>query len=333
MHDDLAQIDVSPLDTLARIKGELTTLDNRLATMQSRRDSVAAPVYARVEADYEQRRRALEGEAAPLKTAARASYATLRALLQRCEAEHESSRLDREEVEFRFSLGEFDEADFQQRLVDVDRHLAEKAAVRESADALRERFLAAFNDAEDLEHAALPPAAPSPDGATPPPAGSNAATVQMRTLDPTTLPGGQPLPPSFTAESAAVSPPAPRAAADAATQVMRVLSPEDVASRAQRSDQTLLMRTARLLPQNPAAGAHPIVLAIKPIVFGSGKDCDVKLAGARARHAEIRASMAGFTLTDLGGGVRVNGAALEQHLLRQDDAIDIGPALYVFRES
>ena len=54
-------------------------------------------------------------------------------------------------------------------------------------------------------------------------------------------------------------------------------------------------------------------------------------AGAR-RHAEVRVSMAGFTLSDEGGGVRVNGVAVTQHLLRNDDAIDIGPARFVFRE-
>lgn len=323
MQEELANIDVSPLDALGRIKQELDTLTARLAAMEARRDSVAAPVYARVHDDYEQRRHALEDEAAPLKDTARASYAALRELLQRSEADHEGTRLDREEIDFRYSLGEFDEADYTTRLADVDRRLGEKASVRESADALRQRFLAVFASEQDLEQSAPPPRS-----------SADAATVQLRTLDPAihdvAAPALRPPPPP---SPDADTKPSRKLAADA-TQVMRVLGRgESAAAASPRSDQTLVMRTAKLLPQNPAAGTAPIVLALKPLLFGSGKDCDVKLAGASARHAEIRASMAGFTITDQGGGVRINGVALEQHLLRQDDAVDIGSALYVFREA
>jgi hypothetical protein len=43
--------------------------------------------------------------------------------------------------------------------------------------------------------------------------------------------------------------------------------------------------------------------------------------------------MAGFTLSDEGGGVRVNGVAVNQHLLRHEDVIEVGPARFVFREA
>ena len=321
MQDQLAGIDVSPLDSLGRIKQELDTLNARLAAMEARRDSVAAAVYARVRDDYEQRRRTLEDEAAPLKETARTSYAALRELLQRSEADHEGTRLDREEIDFRYSLGEFDEADYTARLAEVDRRLGEKAEARAAADALRQRFLAVLASEQELEQ-------PPP----PPRASADAATVQLRTLDPgfhDVVPPAPPPPPSQDADTKPS-----RILASDATQVMRVLGRADAPNAAPpRSDQTLVMRTAKLLPQNPAAGSAPIVLALKPMLFGNGKDCDVKLVGASARHAEIRASMAGFTITDQGGGVRINGVALEQHLLRQDDAIDLGGALYLFREA
>ena len=59
MQDELATIDVSPLEALGRIKQELDTLEDRLKAMEERRDSVAAAVYMRVRADYETRRRTL----------------------------------------------------------------------------------------------------------------------------------------------------------------------------------------------------------------------------------------------------------------------------------
>lgn len=313
MHDAFAQIDTSPLDALLRIRAELDTLDTRLQAMEARRDSVAAAVYTRVRADYEQRRQALGHEAAPLKSAARASYATLRQLLQQAQAEHEATQLDREEIEFRFSLGEFDADEHARRCGDVDQRLADKAAASEQANALRQRFIAAFGSSDALEH-------------TP----ADAPTVQLRTLDAwETQPSASLPPPPPAAADTVVMKTLPREAADS-TQVMRALKRDGATPR---SDQTLIMRTARLLPQGTDAGTQPVVIALKPMLLGSGSGCDVKIATARADHAEIRASMAGFTITDHGGGVRINGVAVEQHLLRQDDVIDIAGVLFVFRET
>lgn len=309
--DVFAGIDTSPLDALLRLRSDIDTLDTRLAAMQARRDSVADAVYARVRDDYEQRRRGLDADAAPLRTQARAAYATLRELLQQVEADHDAARLDREEVDFRFSLDEFDAAEHQRRVVDIDRRLADHGAARERGTALRERFVQAFgsqaalDDADTRDNASLH---------------ADAATVQMRTLDPRAL-----QPP---AGPATVTLPTLRPDT-AATQVMRTLRPDGTP----RSDQTLVMRTARLLPQSPDAGAQPVVIALKPLLLGSGSDCDVKIAAARPLQAEIRASMAGFTVTDHGGGVTINGVAIDQHLLRQDDVLDVAGARFLFRES
>jgi pSer/pThr/pTyr-binding forkhead associated (FHA) protein len=125
-------------------------------------------------------------------------------------------------------------------------------------------------------------------------------------------------------------PPAPAPAEVGATQVMRTLKGD--LGAAPRADQTMILRTARLVPQNPEAGKQNVTLALKPMSIGSDPGCDVRVAGAAARHAEIRVSMAGFTVSDLGGGLRVNGVALPQHLLRHDDVVEIGPARFAFRE-
>lgn len=312
--DPLSRIDTSPLDALLRIRAELDLLEGRLQAMQVRRDSVAAAVYARVHDDYERRRDALEADARPLKAAARASHAALRQQLAQAGSEHEAARLDREEIDFRFSLGEFDAAEQQARLVEVDRRLAETGAARERADALHQRFLAAFASQEDLEAGT-----------------AEAPTVQLRTLGEHDTQPASPLPPPPPQSGGAATVAMQILPADAAgaTQVMRTLKRDGTAPR---SDQTLIMRTARLVPRTGESGAQPVVVALKPLLLGSGSECDVKIAGARARHAEIRASMAGFTLTDHGGGVRINGVAVEQHLLRQDDVIDIAGTQYVFRD-
>ena len=333
MQEELATIDVTPLEALGRIKQELDTLEARLAAMEQKRDAVAAPVYMRVRADYESRRRALEDEAAPLQATAREQYARLRELLQRSEADHETTRLDREEVEFRYSLGEFDEAEYKKRLKAVDKQLADKAAARQQAEGLKQRFVAVFRSEAELE---LPlPAVPA--GA--------AATRKLETLKPEQLaaydtnPGvaaAPPVPPPVQATTVMQVP----GANAGATQMMRAIRPQDIAAAAApapaspppRSDSTMIMRTARLVPQNAEAGKQTHTLALKPTSFGSDDGCDVRLPSAPRRAAEIRVSMAGFTLSDEGGKVKVNGVGVTQHLLRHEDVIEIGPAKFVFKE-
>lgn len=331
MQEELATIDVSPLESLGRIKQELDTLETRLKAMEERRESVAAAVYTRVRADYETQRRKLEGEAAPLKATAREQYARLRELLARSEADHETTRLDREEIEFRFSLGEFDEAEHKKRLKAVDKQLADKATAREQAEAMKQRFVAVFRSEDELEQAPAVAATPAP-------------TRKLETLSEAQLSAYDTIPPVSTppappAPNATVPPPSVSAGA---TQMMRAIRPSDLAAAAAaapapatppaRSDSTMIMRTARLVPQNPEAGKQNYTLALKPMVIGSEDGCDVRVAAAKRRHAEIRVSMAGFTLSDEGGGVRVNGVAVNQHLLRHEDVIEVGPARFVFRE-
>lgn len=318
MQAQLNEIDVSPLEALTRIKAELETLDGRLQTMEERKADVAEAVYLRVRGDYESRRVALERDAAPLKVAAREQYARLYALLTRSEADHEAARLDREEIDFRHSLGEFDEAEYKRRIAEVDEQLAARATAREQAMALRQRFVAAFRSEDELKAESPPPAA----AGSPPPAPkapvADATTRPLPTLDPAAL-----------SDAPTRAMPLPSAADLGATQTMRVLKPD---AGPVRADKTVVIRSARLVPQNPAAGKLTHTVGLKPLLLGSADQCDIRVPGTAPQHAELKAGMSGYTVTDLGGGVRVNGIAIEQHLLRHDDEIDLGPARFAFRE-
>lgn len=363
MQDELAAIDVSPLEALMGIKAELETLESRLAAMEERKATVAAPVYQRVRGDYEARRRQLEGDAAPLKAAARTEYAKLATLLSRSEADHEAARLDREEIEFRHALGEFDDAEFKRRIGAVDEQLAAKAAAREQALALRQRFVAAFRSEDELLSAApAPPApkaepapapAPPPAAAPPAPAAPVAAEVppgdmptrRLPTLDPATLDVPRIDVPTLVAKPVVAEPPplpAAPAATAGATQILRAIKPSDLAAAAAAATPTpaskpaespMAVRSGRLVPQNPEAGKLSHTIGAKPLLIGSGESCDIRVAGAGARHAEVRASMAGITVSDLGGGVRINGVVIEQHLLKHEDVLEIGAARFTFREA
>ncbi len=359
MQDELAAIDVSPLEALMRIKAELETLESRLTAMDERKESVAAPVFARVRNDYETRRKALESEAAPLKTAAQEQYTKLAALLSRSEADHEAARLDREEIEFRHALGEFDRAEFKKRMAEIDEKLATKAAAREQALAVRQRFVDAFRSEEELESKLPPPAAavetpapvePEPVAPVPEPEPAPAAeqaTRRLPVLDAAALKVPQLDVPTIVAKpiSANTPPPSAPPAAAGATQIMRAIKPSEIAAATaaaapsappplpRGNDAGSAVRSARLVPQTPEAGKLSHTIGAKPLTIGSGESCDIRVAGANARHAEVRASMAGITVSDLGGGVRINGVVIEQHLLRHEDVLEIGPARFTFREA
>lgn len=309
LETELDAVDLEPVDRLVELQKDIEVLDQRLSALEERRGKVADAVFERVQGDYSRRRGELEERATPLRVAAREQYARVRELMERCEAEHAAVELDREEIELRFGLGEFEQDERDKRMKRIDQDLAAKGRAREQAEALRERFVAAFGSREALEAEAPPPA--DAQAAAGPAVDS---TQPLPTLSPDQI-----VPPE--------APPPPAGA----TQVMRALKAGD--SAGVRPDQTVILRSARLLPRNAEAGEDTVVLALKPMLFGSEDGCDVVIAALAPQHAEIRVSMAGFSLARMGGTVRVNGIELEQHLLRHKDQLDIGPARFEFSES
>ena len=95
-------------------------------------------------------------------------------------------------------------------------------------------------------------------------------------------------------------------------------------ARARRPARALLSVGGRRLPVPPEGG-----------VIGRSRDCDIVLddTGVSRRHAELRPSADGWTVTDLGStnGVRVNGRDVRgAHPLRAGDRIELGSTEIVF---
>lgn len=311
---ELGAVDLSSIESLKKLKQEQDVLDERLKTMEAMKGEVASPVYLRVREDYSKRMQSLDEESRPLKQAARDQYARLRALLQRFEADHEAIKLDQQELELRHKLGEFDDKEFQRRGKAIETSVKEKAEARARALELKGRFLEAFHAESELEA----PAAAGDIGATQQfkvLSGAEAAVAEARTHEVPAIGGNEPPSKTQMMPKIDVPTPAPAAAQGAATQIFR---------------------PARLIPQNPEAGKQNTALTLKPLIIGAASGSDLRIGGpgVEARHAQITATMSGFTIVDLDTkhGTRVNAEKIRERALRNDDVIQIGAARFVFRE-
>ena len=335
MQDELDRIEVASIDALKKLKDEQDVLEGRIASMDELKGNVAEAVYIRVRADYASRLDALRAEAQPLKVEARTQYASLKSLIDRLESAHEAITLDRQEVELRHKLGEFDDKEFKKRVDDIEKQVKEKAGIRAQAQKLRERFLAAVASEADLESAVPAPAAAN-YSTSEMPAVSDAAIAASANPGATTV---MPIPPSVAAPPPpdalgtmvmpAIRMPPPGAAAG--TVVMQAVKSPPPAS----SDATVVFRPARLVPQNPEAGKTTFSLALKPMAIGSDPANDIRLGGAGidARHAVIEPTAQGFVVRDLKTqhGTRVNAEKIAERLLANEDVVQIGVARFVFR--
>ncbi|HEX3896273.1 MAG TPA: FHA domain-containing protein [Rudaea sp.] len=320
--DALAAIDLSSIESLKRLKQEQDQLNARLQSMEELKSTFAEPVYKRVRDDYQQRLRALDEEAAPLKQTAREQYSSLRSLIERFEADHEAVKLDQQELELRYKLGEFDEKEFQKRIKAIEVSVKEKAEARARGLEMKARFLEAFHAESELDSPANASSAASRQPAV---TGQFAAVPDPTESRTTDMPAVRPdLQPNRTQIMSAVNVAAARPAAP-------IPPPAPAGGGA-----TQIFRAARLVPQNPEAGKQSYTLTLKPMAIGADTSNDIRIAGpgVESKHAQINVSMAGFTLVDLGTkhGTRVNAEKVKERQLGNEDVIQIGAARFVFRE-
>jgi hypothetical protein len=144
MPDDLKQIDTSAIGELVRIRDEEDRFQERLQKMESGRGTVSPAVFERVQRDYTSRLEALDAEARPLRDRARAEYAKLRVLQSEAERALQEVGLAKEELEFRNSLGEYQDGDFATRLAACQQNVADRKAWADEIGRMREQFRKAF---------------------------------------------------------------------------------------------------------------------------------------------------------------------------------------------
>ena len=332
---DLETLDLSAVDALSTLKTEQDQLSERLKAMAQRRDQVSPEVFARVHDDYRRRFDELAQQATPLKLKAGEVYRSLKAELEHLDAAVATAAIDREEIEFRHSLGEFDASGLKERLAAVAERLGAQGTRREKALALKARFLAVVSseaelDVDDGDTARMTAMAP-PDGhsatviAVPvasPPAGDYSATIVAAPVP------APPPPPLATVPTGALPPQAP-------AQTMAMPAPTPKPTKARNPDATVVFRQGRLEPRNGDAGSVVQTLGLRPVSIGADAACDVQLTGSgiSKKHVEISMTRAGFQVRDLAGSkvVKVNGEAISERVLVDGDTLSVGPAQFGFR--
>ncbi len=360
MQEQLSQIDLSISDALKEIKDEQVVLDGRVKAMDDMKGNVAEQVYLRVRSDYMARRDTLEAKARPLREQAREHYARLGQILATLEADHEAIRLDREEINLRHQLGEFDSTEHGKRLVENESRSREKGEWLAKAQEYKARFIDSVHSEDDLKSAAKPAPRPAPAPA-PAPAPVAAAPAPAPVAEPT-IPDNasyrtdefarpaeldqipQAAPPA-PAPPQRATPAPPPAFAESGTLVMPALkmppapapSPPPTTSPPPPADNgsTVVFRPGRLVPQNPEAGKTTYAIALKPMNIGSDTVNDIRIGGpgVEPRHAQIAATVQGYVIVDFDTkhGTRVNAERVREKLLVNEDVIQIGPARYIFR--
>jgi hypothetical protein len=313
--EQINKIEIASADSLKRLRDEREVLEGRIKAMDEMKGDVTEQVYLRVRSDYSQRVQQLHEQARPLLDEARKQYAALRVILDKLQGELDSVNLDRQELELRHKLGEFDAKEFQKQLKGIEGAAAEKQQWHEQARVLKERFMTGVANENELVSVPGKPAnqvmditnefsQPAAAQSTPtPPPGAASQTMVMPALRPQAPP------------PAAAPPPTPAAAG---------------------SEATAIFRPARLVPQNPEAGKTTHALALKPVVIGADPGSDIRIGGpgVESRHAQIVPTANGYLLTDFETkhGTRVNAIRVREQQLGNEDVIQIGAARFVFRQ-
>ena len=345
MLEQLKQVDTSVIDELMEIKHEREMVGERLAKMNTEQGKVNDVVFRRVKRDYETKSSALEKKAAPLKDRARQEYAKLKALLDRIGSQNSSTKLDREELELRHRLGEFEDGDYKKKMAELEGKLDEQEAQLAETNEVRERFLGAFDSEADL---ATPPA-PAPPPAAAGAAGDSGITAPQPLVGP---------PPSAPPPVAAAPPPPPKPVPvpDAPHDGTVILAPEGpppAAAAKPPSPAPAASATPAPAPASEGAVGKTMVLAIarlvaidadlgapefplQPLSFvGRTPDNQVRLnkPAVSRRHAQLTQTEKGWSIKDLQSenGTYVNGEKIAERLLADGDRVQIGTVRLMFK--
>ena len=333
MTPELGNIDVSLLDTLARLEADQRSIRALAEKAAWHRDKVFE-VYSRIVRDYSARVNGLEDQVNAVRLRVREDLHRLDALYQRCRDGVDQARVELQESEFRREIGEFTREEFLKRQEAAERTIAEREQEFETVTALRLRFLELLpgEPASPAPSEPVPPPAPPP---APAPAEPAAAVPASRRATPPAIaiaeteaapviPVAQPVP-SDEAVTSLFTPPSA-----AGPQAQTPAAPADGAE----AFATVAISSALLIEDRAGQpGAHHRLGILTTIGRTPDNQVVVPVREVSRRHAEIVLTETGYLVKDLGSpnGTFVNGERITEHRLQDEDRIAMGGQVFVFK--
>jgi len=342
--DQLRGVDTSVLDRLVDIRQEESRLESFRTRASDMKGQVSDPVYRRVIEDYTKRASALDQQATPLKTKARAEYRKLHQLVADVTRIHDQAKLEKEELEFRHAVGELDNDQLAEGLAAPQGRLDQCEADLARIEECTARFVDAFGSKEKLD-------APEPAA---PPVGRPAVAAAPKPAPPPVvapLPPAPSLPPPIDLDATAFVP-APVGMFSGGLPDATVIVTDDAATRMMPVGEDP-SKTGPLPPVDEAAEGQTILVPMAALIaepgampqteyrlgainyLGRAEDNQVQIMSPEVsrKHAVITAVGSGFELKDIGSqnGVNVNGVRTNTRQLVDGDKLEIAGISLVFR--
>jgi len=343
--DPLKSIDVSSLDALIDIRKEQERLKGYRGKAAEKKASVNDAVFKRVMEDYSRRTAALEAQSAPLKAAATDEYRKLKTLNDEIARRREQAQLEKDELEFRNTVGELSDADLATNLKVPMKTIEQCAADQKAVDAIKARFTDAFGSLDELESSMDPPTYASEvlPTTTMKPSPVAGRTTGIRP------PSAQLMEPPPGTPTVVISAQTAQDLIDPADDgvAKTIIAPPDFAiagrdgdpgdnedGQDDRGGATLMLAAAAIVIIEPASMSQEFQLGA---VNGIGRAEDNQICllnpGISRKHAIIKAVPGGYSIKDLGSqnGTFVNGQRVTEKALIDGDSIDVGSVQFVFR--
>ena len=116
MLEKLGEIGTADVEELVKLEQEQDLLRGYLHRAEELKDRVDKLVYQKVRVDYESRLKSLEEKTLPLRAEVRRQYVKLCSFHAELTTAFDQARLEKEELEFRRSVGELADEDLPARL-------------------------------------------------------------------------------------------------------------------------------------------------------------------------------------------------------------------------
>jgi len=337
MTPDLGNIDVSLLDTLARLEADQRSIRALAEKAAWHRDKVFE-VYSRIVRDYAARVTGVEEQVSAVRLRVREDLRRLDALYERCRDGVDQARVELQESEFRREIGEFTREEFLKRQEAAERTIAEREQAFETVKTLRLRYLELLPGEPPVPAPVPVPSVPAPQPAPSPAAAPEEPAAPV----PPTRRGSPPAIAIAETEAAAAIPDAPPVPSDEA--VTSLFTPPSAAGpQAQKpappaddaeAFATVAISSALLIEDRAGQpGAHHRLGVLTTIGRTPDNQIVVPVREVSRRHAEIVLTGTGYVVKDLGSpnGTFVNGERITEHRLQDEDRIAMGGQVFVFK--